>query len=81
MAKYVTTAGCGHTVSMYLYGPESERAHEIAWMRSEAGRCNLCHKKGPDDLPDDAGRYLVRRWRAHHIRALDALAEGITAHT
>jgi hypothetical protein len=48
-------------VSLYLYGPEPERAHEIAWMRSESGRCNPCYKRGPADLPDDAGRYLVRR--------------------
>lgn len=43
MAQYEVTAGCGHTTTVQLYGPHSERERRLAWTRSAGGQCNACY--------------------------------------
>ena len=44
MAQYTVTAGgCGHTVTLQLYGPTAAREKRIAWTESTIGLCNTCY--------------------------------------
>ncbi len=43
MAKYGVSAGCGHEVTVELYGPEAERRRRLEWMASPTGKCNACY--------------------------------------
>ncbi len=45
MGKYGVNAGCGHSVTVELYGPEAERKRRLAWMASPTGKCNACYAK------------------------------------
>lgn len=44
MAKYDVTFSCGHTVTISLYGKESDRQRKIKWYE-ENGLCPDCYKK------------------------------------
>jgi hypothetical protein len=43
MAQYTVTAGCGHTATVKLYGPNKERQRRLQWMQSPSGKCNRCY--------------------------------------
>lgn len=69
--KYTVTAGCGHTVTVDLFGAGKERERRLAWMRSPSGKCNTCYAQGKRDEESHQHELEVQKYAALILSQID----------